>query len=359
LIERLLLSSEFAGSPGGTMKAAVLRDFKTPLAVEDVPSPKPADQEVLIKVEVCGLCHSDLHVADGDWPQLARLVKRPLILGHEVIGRVVEVGTTVKGVSVGERVGVPWYYWTCGECEFCREGNENLCVRQQITGVTVDGGYAEFVKAPATHVVRIPDELTSEQAAPLLCAGLTVLRALTRSRLSRGQRLIIFGLGGLGHIAVQLGRELGAEVTAVDVQDDKLVLAKSLGAAKTFNAARDNVIKEMRAAGRAHVALVTSASKAAYDSAFYCVRPSGVLLVVGLPAQDLTFPAILMAGGEIRIQASATGTRQDLREILALGAAGKVHCEVTPWPLAEANDAMEQLRRGQALGRVVLRMDAV
>jgi len=341
------------------MKAAVLRDFKTPLAVEDVPPPKPADPEVLIKVDVCGVCHSDLHVADGDWPQLVRLVKKPLILGHEIVGRVVEVGSAVKDVFVGERVGVPWYYWTCGQCEFCREGNENLCLRQQITGVTVDGGYAELIKAPATHVVKIPDELTSEQAAPLLCAGLTVHRALARSRLSSGQRLVIFGLGGLGHIAVQLGKELGAEVTAVDLQDNKLALAKSLGAAKTLNAARDNVIKEMRAAGRAHVALVTSASKAAYDSAFSCVRPSGVLLVVGLPAQDLTFPAILMAGGEIRIQATATGTRQDLREILALGAEGKVRCAVTTRPLAEANEVMEQLRRGQALGRVVLRMDGV
>jgi alcohol dehydrogenase, propanol-preferring len=340
------------------MKAAVLQDFKTPLVMADLPLPKLSEQEVLIKVEVCGVCHSDLHVADGDWPQLARMVKKPLVLGHEVVGRVTEVGTAVKDISAGERVGVPWFYWTCGECEFCREGNENLCIRQQITGVTVDGGYAEFIKAPATHVVKIPDRLTSEQAAPLLCAGLTVHRALTRSGLSRGQRLIVFGLGGLGHIAVQLGRELGAEVTAVDIQDDKLALAQSLGAATTINAARDNVIKAMRSAGRAHVALVTSASKSAYDTAFYCVRPGGSLLVVGLPAQDLTFPAIVMAGGEIRIQATATGTRQDLREILTLGAAGKVHCEVTARPMDQANEILEQLRRGTALGRVVLRMDA-
>jgi propanol-preferring alcohol dehydrogenase len=340
------------------MKAAVLHDFKTPLVMADLPLPQPSEQEVLIKVEVCGVCHSDLHIADGDWAQLARLVKKPLILGHEVVGRVMEVGTAVKDISPGERVGVPWFYWTCGECEFCREGNENLCMRQQITGVTVDGGYAEFIKAPATHVVKIPDKLTSEQAAPLLCAGLTVHRALTRSKLSRGQRLIVFGLGGLGHIAVQIGRELGAEVTAVDIQDDKLALAQALGATTTLNAARDNVLKTMRSAGRAHVALVTSASKAAYDTAFHCVRPSGALLVVGLPAEDLTFPAILMAGGEIRIQATATGTRQDLREILALGAAGKVHCEVTARPIDQANEILERLRRGLALGREVLRMDA-
>ena len=142
--------------------------------------------EVLIEVEVCGVCHSDLHVADGDWPQLARIVKKPLILGHEIVGRVVERGAAVRAVEVGDRVGVPWVQWTCGECEFCREGNENLCVKQRITGVMVDGGYAEFAKAPASHVVKIPDALASEQAAPLLCAGVTVHRALKQAKIRAG-----------------------------------------------------------------------------------------------------------------------------------------------------------------------------
>ena len=218
------------------MKAAVLRDFKTPLIVEDVPLPKPTESEVLIKVEVCGVCHSDLHVADGDWSQLAGIVKKPLILGHEVVGAIVEVGSSVQNVDVGDRVGVPWIHWTCGKCEFCREGNENLCVRQQITGVTVDGGYAEFVKASATHVARIPDNLASAQAAPLLCAGVTVYRALKQSRITNGQRLAVFGIGGLGHLAVQIGCELGADVTAIDISEEKLALAKSFGASMTLNA---------------------------------------------------------------------------------------------------------------------------
>jgi len=339
------------------MKAAVLRDFKTPLTVQDVSLPKPTESEVLIKVEVCGVCHSDLHVADGDWSQLAGIVKRPLILGHEVVGTVVEAGSAVQGVKVGDRVGVPWIHWTCGKCEFCREGNENLCVRQQITGVTVDGGYAEFVKAPATHVARIPDNLASEQAAPLLCAGVTVHRALRQSRISTGQRLAVFGVGGLGHLAVQIGRELGAEVTAIDISEEKLALAKALGASRTLNAASDKVVQQLRSHGGVHVALVTSAAKAAYDMAFYCARPTGVLLAVGLPAQDICFPPILMAAGEIRIQASAVGTRQDLQEILAMGAAGKVHCEVAAQPLSQANEVLEQLRRGQVSGRLVLRID--
>src|SRR5579863_6213754 len=189
------------------MKAAVLHEFKTPLAFEEVARPVAGADEVLIEVEVCGVCHSDLHVADGDWSQLAGIVKKPLVLGHEVVGTIVEAGSAVHGVKVGDRVGVPWIHWTCGKCEFCREGNENLCVRQQITGVTVDGGYAEFVKAPASHVARIPDNLASEQAAPLLCAGVTVYRALRKSGMSTGQRLAVFGIGGLGHLAVQIGRE--------------------------------------------------------------------------------------------------------------------------------------------------------
>jgi alcohol dehydrogenase, propanol-preferring len=337
------------------MKAAVLRDFKMPLVVEDVPRPKLADGELLIKVEVCGVCHSDLHVADGDWSQLAGIIKKPLILGHEVVGTVAEVGSGVHGVRIGDRVGVPWIHWTCGVCEHCREGNENLCIKQQITGVTVDGGYAEFVKAPATHIARIPHELDSETAAPLLCAGLTVHRALKRSRLASGQRLAVFGVGGLGHVAVQIGRQLGAEVTAVDISEDKLALARSLGASKTLNAASDNVVKQLRSDGGIHVVLVTSASKAAYDMGFYCVRPTGTLVAVGLPAQEIGFAPILMAAREIRIQASAVGTRQDLREVLDMGAAGKVRCEVATRPLTDVNEVMEQLRRGQISGRILLR----
>src|ERR1700689_3589457 len=220
------------------MKAAVLREFKAPLTIEEVARPTPDAHEVLIAVEACGVCHSDLHVADGDWPQIVPITKRPLILGHEIAGRVVEKGASVNSLEVGDRVGVPWVHWTCGECDFCREGNENLCVKQRITGVTVDGGYAEYAKAPASHVVRIPDTLSSEQAAPLLCAGVTVHRALRQSKIRAGQRLAVFGVGGLGHIAVQLGRAVGAEVTAIDVTEEKLALAKSLGAVRILNAAK-------------------------------------------------------------------------------------------------------------------------
>ncbi len=338
------------------MKAAVLHAFKTPLALEEVPQPDPAEDEVLIEVEVCGVCHSDLHVADGDWPQLASIVKKPLILGHEIVGRVVKRGSAVQSVQMGDRVGVPWVQWTCGQCEFCREGHENLCVRQRITGVTADGGYAEFAKAPASHVVKIPHALPSEQAAPLLCAGVTVHRALKQARLRAGQRLAVFGIGGLGHLAVQIGRAAGAEVTAIDIAEEKLSLAKSLGAAHTLNASNTDVVKQLRGSGGVHIALVTSAAKSAYDMAFYCVRPTGTLLAVGLPAREISFPAILMAAGEIQIKASAVGTREDLGEILAMGAAGTVHCQVSTRPLADTNQVLGELNRGEVSGRVVLRL---
>jgi alcohol dehydrogenase, propanol-preferring len=336
------------------MKAAVLRELKHPLRMEEVERPVPAEDEVLIQVEACGACHSDLHVADGDWPQFAGIVKTPLILGHEISGRVVEKGTAVGELEVGDRVGVPWIHWSCGQCEFCREGNENLCPRQKITGVTVNGGYAEFVKAPASHSTKIPQNLSSLEAAPLFCAGLTVYRAWKRSGPWSGRRVAVFGIGGLGHLAVQLARSFGAEVTAIDISDAKLALAKSAGADRSLNAAQTNVVKELRGGGGVHACLVTSAAKAAYDTAFACLRPHGTLLVVGLPAGNLCFPPILMAAGEVRIQASAVGTRQELLELLAIAAAGQVRCLVQARPLSQVNQVHDELRHGQVAGRVVL-----
>ena len=336
------------------MRAAVLHTSKQPLAFEEVERPKPAANEVLIQVEACGVCHSDLHVADGDWPQFAKIVKQPLILGHEIAGRVAEKGSAVREHEIGDRVGVPWVYWTCGECEFCKEGFENLCTKQKITGVTVDGGYAEFVKAPASHVQKIPPGLSSLEAAPLFCAGVTVYRALKQSQVASGERLAIFGLGGLGHLAVQIGRELGAEVTAVDISEEKLARAKSFGAARALNNSAGDAVKEIRRTGGAHVALVCSAAKAAYDAAFTSLRPTGTLLAVGLPAENICFPPILMAAREVRIKSSSVGTRKDLREVLALAAAGKLHCEVSARPLESANEALNLLRQGQVAGRIAL-----
>lgn len=336
------------------MRAAVLHESKRPLALEQVPRPQLGPGEVLLAVEACGVCHSDLHVAEGDWPQFSRITKKPLILGHEVAGRVVELGEGVGGIAIGDRVGVPWIYWTCGQCEACREGHENLCSNQSITGVTVDGGYAEFMKAPATHVQKIPDQISSIDVAPLFCAGVTVYRALSHARIQPSQRLAVFGVGGLGHLAVQIGATFGAEVIAVDVSDEKLAPATALGASRTFNAASPSLVKDFRAIGGAHVVIVTSGAKAAYEAAFGCLRMRGTLLVVGLPSENICFPPIMMSAREARIQATAVGTRQDLREVLSLAAAGKVKCHVTSRPLEQVNEVFDEMRRGQIAGRIVL-----
>src|ERR1700739_1145496 len=315
------------------MKAAILYEFKQPLSIEEVTRPKPGAHEVLIEVEACGVCHSDLHVASGDWPQIVPITKKPLILGHEIAGRVVEKGAAVNQLEIGDRVGVPWVHWTCGECEFCREGKENRCTKQQITGVTVDGGYAEFVKAPASHALKIPEGLSCIDAAPLFCAGVTVYRALNHAAIQPGQRLAVFGVGGLGHLAVQIGLGLGAAVSAIDVSDEKLEQAGGLGASLTLNAAKANVVKELRGIGGVHAAIVTSAAKAAYEMALPCVRPGGILLVVGLPAESICFQPIQMAASEARIQASSVGTRQGMRDLLAMAAAGEGRCEGATRPL--------------------------
>jgi propanol-preferring alcohol dehydrogenase len=334
------------------MRVARVREYKQPLQIEQAPVPAHGPDEVLIKVEACGVCHSDLHIAEGDWKHLLRIIKKDVIPGHEVVGRVVEKGEAVANLEIGDRVGVAWTHWTCGECEMCREGRENLCSKQMITGATVDGGFAEFIKAKASHALKVPAALTSDEAAPLFCAGVTVYRAIKNAEIKAGQRVAIFGVGGLGHLAIQIAKCFGGEVIAVDITDDKLEFARSLGAQITINAATEDAVKALRKLGGAHAAIVTTGSKAAYDSAFYAVRSSGSLVVVGMPAEDLTFPAILMR--EIKITSSATGTRDDLREVLALAAEGRVRCQVETRPLESINEVFDQMRRAQITGRVVL-----
>jgi alcohol dehydrogenase, propanol-preferring len=336
------------------MKAAVLREFGPSLSVEEVDRPVPGADDVLIQVEACGVCHSDLHVAEGDQPALKGITKPLLIPGHEVVGRVVELGANVKHLTQGDRVGVAWLHATCGECGPCREGRENLCRKAVITGVMVDGGYAEYMVARASHALRVPEGLTAEQAAPLFCAGLTVYRALKSAGVGPGQRVGIFGVGGLGHLAVQIAKAWGADVVALDVDAPKLELARTLGASQTLNAASPDDIKSLRKQGGVNVAVVTSAAKAAYDTAFKCLAPGGTLSVVGLPAEPLTFPALGLVGIEARIVGSSVGTREDMRAVLELAAQGKLRCLTETQPLGEVNAVFERMRRGQINGRVVL-----
>jgi propanol-preferring alcohol dehydrogenase len=337
-----------------TLRAAVLHEFGQPLSIENVPVPQPGDGEVLLQIEACGVCHSDLHLVSGDWPAFAKLIKRPLIPGHEIVGRVLEVGAGVSSGLRSTRVGVPWVFWSCGTCSNCLEGRENICQNRAITGVTVNGGYAEFMVAKASHVIAIPEKLSSAEAAPLFCAGVTVFRALRTAEVKHGQRVAIFGIGGLGHLAVQVARAMGAQVIAVDVDDAKLILARESGAHQTLNSAKQDAPAELRASGGVHLALVATPAKAAYDAAFTVPRAGGAVMIVGLPSEPLTFDAVKLARNESRILTSVVGTRQDVRDTLELAAAGKLHCKVETRPLAEINNILNQMRAGTLLGRVVL-----
>jgi alcohol dehydrogenase, propanol-preferring len=337
------------------MKAAVLPDFGQALRLEDVAVPVPGADEVLLQVEVCGVCHSDLHIADGDLPGFRAATKPRLVPGHEVVGRVVARGAAVSHLAVGDRVGVAWLHHSCGSCEQCSEGRENLCRKGVVTGLMVDGGFAEYMRAKASHAIPVPEALTSEQAAPLFCAGVTVYRALRNAGAGPGQRVAVFGIGGLGHLAVQMTRAFGAEVVALDVAEDKLALARELGATAAFNVADADALKQIRQRGGMHVAVVTSAAKAAYDMAVRCLRPAGTLAVVGLPVQALSFQALAIVGSEMRIVGAAVGTREDIRAVLDMAVRGELRCHVQTRPLAEVNDVFECMQRGAISGRVVLR----
>jgi propanol-preferring alcohol dehydrogenase len=337
------------------MRAAILPDFAQPLRIEEVPTPVPEADEVLMQVEVCGVCHSDLHIAQGDLAGFRAATKARVIPGHEVIGRVVAKGAAVEHLAVGDRVGVAWLHSACGVCEQCREGLENLCRKGVVTGMMVDGGYAEFMRAKASHALKIPDALDSAEAAPLFCAGVTVYRALCNAGVGRDQRVAVFGIGGLGHLAVQIARAFGADVIGLDVSADKLALARELGASATFDVTDADTIKSVRKLGGVHVAVVTSAAKAAYDMAVRCLRPAGTLAVVGLPAEPLAFQALSLVGSEIRIVSAAVGTRDDLRATLELAVAGKVRCRIEQVPLDRVNDVFARMERGAINGRMVLR----
>jgi propanol-preferring alcohol dehydrogenase len=336
------------------MRAAVLHEFGQPLVLEEVPRPSPGEGEVLLQIEACGVCHSDLHLISGDWPAFAKLIKRPLIPGHEVVGRVLEMGKGVTQELLDARVGVPWVFWSCGACTTCKEGRENICQNRAITGVTVNGGYAEFMVAKATHVIAVPDSLSAAEAAPLFCAGVTVYRALRNAEVMEGQRVAIFGVGGLGHLAVQIARAMGAEVVAVDVDDAKLALAREYGANQTLNSAKQDAPAELRSSGGVHLALVATPAKAAYDAAFTVLRAGGAVMIVGLPSEPLTFDAVKLARNEARILTSVVGTRQDVRDTLALAAAGKLRCHVEARLLEQVNQILDEMRHGTLLGRVVL-----
>jgi propanol-preferring alcohol dehydrogenase len=340
-----------------TMKAAVLHALKEPLRIEQVPIPEPGHGELLIKVTACGVCHSDLHAVDGDWTPPPVI---PLIPGHEVAGKVAKVGPGVTDFAVGDEVGVPWMYSSCGHCEFCLAGMETICKSGEATGYTKPGGYAEYMVAQAAYVGRLPQGTDPYAMAPILCAGVTTYRGLKRTGARPGQWVVIAGIGGLGHVAVQYARAMGLRVAAVDVADDKLQLATSLGAEIVVNAAKtDPVAAIQEKIGGAHAAVVTAVASKAFEQAILMLRPAGTVAYIGLPggkSDEIRASISAIVNWELTVRGSNVGTRQDLNEAIAFASNGLVKAKIRTIALEDINAVLDEMRKGQVVGRVVLKL---
>jgi propanol-preferring alcohol dehydrogenase len=339
-----------------TMKAAVVREFGKPLRIEEVEIPRPGRGDILVKINACGVCHTDLHAAHGDWPVKPQ---PPFIPGHEGVGHVVAVGEGVTHVKEGDRVGIPWLYSACGHCEHCLGGWETLCEQQKNTGYSVNGGFAEYALAHANYVGRLPDKVSFAEIAPVLCAGVTVYKGLKVTDTRPGNWVVISGIGGLGHMAVQYARAMGLNVAAVDVDDGKLQLARRLGATVTVNARNtDPAAYLKKEIGGAHGVLVTAVSPKAFEQALGMVRRGGTVSLNGLPPGDFPLPIFGMVLNGITVRGSIVGTRLDLQESLDFAAQGKVKATVTTDRLENINDVFSRMHEGKIEGRVVLDLGA-
>ncbi|WP_158913206.1 alcohol dehydrogenase AdhP [Caulobacter sp. S45] len=335
-----------------TMKAAVVRAFGQPLVIEEVTVPKPGLGQILVKVAATGVCHTDLHAAEGDWPVKP---KPPFIPGHEGVGHVVAVGGGVTHVKEGDRVGVPWLYTACGYCVHCLGGWETLCEAQQNTGYSVNGSFAEYVLADPNYVGLLPDKIGFVEISPVLCAGVTVYKGLKVTDTKPGDWVAISGIGGLGHMAVQYAKAMGLNVVAVDIDDAKLTLARTLGADLTVNARdADPAAFIKKEIGGAQGVLVTAVSPKAFQQAMGMVRRGGTVSLNGLPPGDFPLSIFDTVLNGVTVRGSIVGTRLDLQEALDFAAAGKVRATVKTDVLDNINDVFDRMRRGEIEGRVVL-----
>jgi propanol-preferring alcohol dehydrogenase len=336
------------------MKAAVVHAFGQPLQIEEVPVPDVPPGQVLVQVVASGVCHTDLHAADGDWPVKPSL---PFIPGHEGVGYVAAVGAGVKGIKEGDRVGVPWLHTACGHCEHCITGWETLCDHQQMTGYTVNGGYAEYVLADPGYVGYLPPNVGFSEIAPVLCAGVTVYKGLKVLECKAGDWVAISGIGGLGHMAVQYAKAMGFHVAAVDIDDAKLALASRLGADLVINAARQDPAQEMQRAIRgAQGVLVTAVSRNAFAQALGMLHKRGTMSLVGLPPGDFALPIFDVVLNAKTVRGSIVGTRKDLQEALEFAGEGKVRTTYTEDRLDNVNAVFKRMRQGDIEGRVVMRV---
>ena len=335
------------------MKAALLNGFAQPLVLEDVSVPTPGPGQVLVRILSSGVCHSDVHIARGEWEKFKSLIRLPLILGHEVSGRVERVGPGVKIRREGDLVGVPWFHRTCGECEYCRRDLEVYCDKPAFTGVHVDGGFAEFTLAWESHAIPIPRGLALDQAAPLFCAGGTVYSALQKVKLDESVRLGIWGAGGLGHYAIQLGKNARAHVTAVDPVPAKLTMARELGADAAVTVAEQGEwFREPK--NRVDVALICATAAQAYSDAIQGLRKNGHLLVVGIPSTPISWPAGDLIRSGARIIPSRVASRRELRDLLEIAVRGEIHSELQHFKLENINNVMDSVGAGTLAGRAVI-----
>jgi propanol-preferring alcohol dehydrogenase len=336
-----------------TMTAAVVHSFEEPLRIEQVPKPTAGPGEIVVRIEASGLCHTDIHAAHGDWPVKP---SPPFIPGHEGVGIVENVGQGVSEVAVGDRVAIPWLGYACGTCDHCVSGWETLCHEQRNTGYSVDGGFAEYVNASARYVVKVPEGIDPADAAPLTCAGVTTYKAVKLSRARSSDLAAVFGIGGLGHLALQYARIAGARVVAVDIHEDKLELARELVAEVTINAAEVDPVAEIQRLGGADAAIATAVEPKPFEQAYRSLRRGGTVVLVGLPAENhIELPIFETVLNGITVVGSIVGTRLDLREVFELHAAGMTRVIFEERPLQQVNEAIEEVERGDVRARVVLR----
>ncbi len=336
-----------------TMRAAVVHAFGEPPEIEEVPKPVAGAGEVVVRIEASGMCHTDIHAAHGDWPVKPKL---PFTPGHEGVGVVEELGTDVTGVAVGDRVAIPWLGYACGTCDYCVSGWETLCESQLNTGYSIDGGFAEYAKAHARHVVKVPAGIDPFDAAPLTCAGVTTYKAVKVSGAKPADLVAIWGIGGLGHLALQYARIAGGSVVAVDLIERKLELARELGAEFTVNAAEEDPIAAIKRLGGADAAVVLAVAPKAFEQAFASLRRGGTMSLVGLPADNqMDLPIFETVLNGITVVGSIVGTRLDLREVFQLHAAGKTRVIREERPLADVQAAMKDLLHGDVPARIVFR----
>jgi alcohol dehydrogenase, propanol-preferring len=334
------------------MKAAVLHEFGGQLTIEEMPVKEPGENQILVKVVSCGVCHTDLHACQGDWPVKP---KTPLIPGHEAIGYVVALGRGVQNVKEGDIVGVPWLFSACGCCEYCITGWETLCEAQQNGGYSVDGGYAEYVVADARYVAQFPSGINFIEMAPIICAGVTVYKGLKETDTKPGEWVAISGVGGLGHLAVQYAKAMGLHVAAIDVSDDKLQLARRLGADVTVNAReQDPGAFLKKETGGMHGVLVTAPSPIAFQQGLSALRRKGTLALNGLPPGNFDLPIFDTVINGYTIRGSIVGTRKDMQEAVAFAIEGKVKATVHATKMENINAVFAEMKKGEIEGRIVL-----